>query len=125
MLDAAFQRGVFPDEMKSSLVTPVFKKGDRSDPANYRPIAVGEPLCRLYAAILNQRIVSWSEDSGLRAPCQAGFRPRMSTEHQLFALRHLIDRSKFQKQPLFTAFVDLKKAYDSVQHPLLWASLQR
>ena len=125
ILDAAFQRGVFPDEMKSSLVTPVFKKGDRSDPANYRPIAVGEPLCRLYAAILNQRIVSWSEDSGLRAPCQAGFRPRMSTEHQLFALRHLIDRSKFQKQPLFTAFVDLKKAYDSVQHPLLWASLQR
>lgn len=49
----------------------------------------------------------------------------MSTEHQLFALRHLIDRSKFQKQPLFTAFVDLKKAYDSVQHPLLWASLQQ
>ena len=38
---------------------------------------------------------------------------------------HLIDRSRFQKQPLFAAFVDLRKAYDSVQHPLLWASLQR
>ena len=50
---------------------------------------------------------------------------RMSTEHQLFALRHFIDRARFQKQPLFAAFVDLKKAYDSVQHPLLWAFLQR
>ena len=109
----------------SSLVTPVFKKGDRSDPGNYRPIAVGEPLCRLYAAILNKRIISWTEDKGLRAPCQAGFRPRMSTEQQLFALRHFIDRSRFQKQPLFAAFVDLKKAYDSVQHDLLLASLQR
>ena len=49
----------------------------------------------------------------------------MSTEHQLFALRHFIDRSRFQKQPLFAAFEDLTKAYDSVQHPLLWASLQR
>ena len=125
ILDAAFQSGVFPDAVKSSLVTPVFKKGDKSDPANYRPIAVGEPLCRLYAVILNRRIVSWSEDSGLRAPCQAGFRPHLSTEHQLFALRHFIERSKFRKQPMFTAFVDLKKAYDSVQHPLLWASLQR
>ena len=111
--------------MKSSSVTPVFKKGDRSDPANCQPIAVGDPLCRAYAAILNQRIVSWSGNSGLRAPCQAGLRPHMSTEHQLFALRHLIDRSKFQKQPLFTAFVDRKKAYDSEQHSLLWASLQR
>ena len=49
----------------------------------------------------------------------------MSTEHQLFALRHFIDRSRFQKQPLFAAFVEIEKAYDSVQHPLLWASLQR
>ena len=101
------------------------RKGDRSDAANYRPIAVGEPLCRLYAVTLNRRIVSWSEDNGLRAPCQAGFRPHLSTEHQLFALRHFIDRSKFEKHPLFAAFVDLRKAYDSVQHPLLWASLQR
>ena len=44
VFDAAFQRGVLPSAVKSSLVTPVFKKGDRSDPGNYRPIAVGEPL---------------------------------------------------------------------------------
>ena len=124
LLDSAFQSGTLPDAVKSSLITPVFKK-DKFDPSNYRPIAVGEPLCRLYAAILNSRIVNWAESNGLRAPCQAGFRPRLSTEHQLFALRHFIDRSKSQKQPLFAAFVDLKKAYDSVQHPLLWASLQR
>ena len=54
--DAEFQHGVFPEDMKSSLVTPVFKKGDRSDPANSWPIVVGtgEP-----------------EENGLRALCQA------------------------------------------------------
>ena len=119
------QSGRLSAAVKSSLITPVFKKGDESDTSNYRPIAVGEPLCRLYAAILNSRIVNWAKTNGLHAPCQAGFRPRLSTEHQLFALRHFIDRSKSQKQPLFAAFVDLKKAYDSVQHPLLWAALQR
>ena len=125
LLNGAFQSGTLPAAVKSCLITPVFKKGDESDTSNYRPIAVGEPLCRLYAAILDSRIVNWAETNGLRAPCQAGFRPRLSTEHQLFALRHFIDRSKSQKQPLFAAFVDLKKAYDSVQHPLLWAALQR
>ena len=125
LLNSAFQSGTLPSAVKSSLITPVFKKGDESDTSNYRPMAVGEPLCRLYAAILNSRIVNWAESNGLRAPCQAGFRPRLSTEHQLLALRRFIDRSRSQKQPLFAAFVDLKKAYDSVQHPLLWASLQR
>ena len=125
LLNNAFQSGTLPAAVKSSLITPVFKKGDEADTSNYRPIAVGEPLCRLYAAILNSRIVNWAESNGLHAPCQAGFRSRLSTEHQLFALRHFIDMSKSQKQPLFADFVDLKKAYGSVQHPLLWASLQR
>ena len=125
VFDAAFRQGVLPAAVKSSLATSVFKKGDRLDPGNYRPNAVGEPLCWLCAAILNKRIVGWAEDKGIRAPRQAGFRPRMSIEQQLFALRHFVDRSKFQKQPLFAAFVDLKKAYDSVQHDLLWASLER
>ena len=85
----------------------------------------GSPFagCRLYAAILNKRIVGWAEDKGIRAPCQAGFRPRMSTEQQLFALRHFVDRSKFRKQPLFAALVDRRK-YDKVQHDLLRATLQ-
>ena len=78
LLNSAFQSGTLPAAVKSSLITPVFKKGDESDTSNYRPIAVGEPLCRLYAAILNSRIVNWAETNGLRAPCQAGFRPRLS-----------------------------------------------
>ena len=41
ILDAAFQRGILPDDVKSSLVTPVFKKGDKCASVNYRPIAVG------------------------------------------------------------------------------------
>ena len=99
LLNNAFQSGTLPAAVMSSLITPVFKKGDESDTSNYCPIAVGEPLCRLYAAILNSRIVNWAESNGLRAPCQAVLRPRLSTEHQLFALRHFIDRSDLRTNP--------------------------
>ena len=46
LLNSAFQSGTLPAAVKSSLITPVFKQGDESDTSNYRPIAVGEPLCR-------------------------------------------------------------------------------
>lgn len=62
-----FSMGTPADEVKSPLVTPVFKKGDRCDPTNYLFIAVGEPLYRLYPAILNRHIVSWAEEAGRRA----------------------------------------------------------
>ena len=95
-----------------------------ADTANYRPIAVGEPLYRLYTIILNARLVAWSEKHGLRSPAQAGFRPGQSPIHHLFALRHFIDRAILQRRPQFVAFVDLQKAYDTVQHDLLWARLE-
>ena len=46
IVDAAFQRGILPGDVKSSLVT-CLQKGDKCDPAKYPPIAVGKPLCRL------------------------------------------------------------------------------
>ena len=88
------------------------------------PLPLGSPSAGCMLSSLNRRIVSWDEDNGMRAPCQAGFRPGMSTEHQLFALRHFLDRSKSRKCPPVAAFVDLKNAYANVQHHLLWASLQ-
>ena len=123
-LNACFVQGRLPACVSSALVTPVHKKGAVVDTANYRPIAVGEPLYRLYTIILNARLVAWSEEHGLRSPAQAGFRPGHSPIHHLFALRHLIDGAILQRRPLFVAFVDLQKAYDTVQHDLLWARLE-
>ena len=90
------QGGRLPACVSSALVTPIHKKGPAGDPANYRPIAVGEPLYRLITIILNDRLVAWSEEHGLRSPVQAGFRPRQSPIHHLFALRHFIDRAILQ-----------------------------
>ena len=125
ILTTAFQAGYLPQQVKCSLITPVYKRGDTLEPDNYRPIAVTEAITRLYAAILNRRILLWTEQRNLRAECQAGFRPRLSTVHQLFALQHFVDKHFGSGQPLYTCFIDLKGAYDKVQRPLLWLVLQR
>ncbi len=69
--------------------------------------------------------MDWSEKHGLRSPSQAGFRPGRSTVHHLFALRHFIDHARLAKRALYTCFVDLQKAYDTVQHELLWDRLRQ
>ncbi len=125
LLNTAFSTGKVPQSWKTSLVTPIFKKGDATDTANYRPIAVGEPLSRLYASVLVQRLVQYTEQQGLRSPTQAGYRPGHSTIHQTFVLQHVIDKHKRLKSPLYLCFVDLKSAYDRVQWQLLWDLLQR
>ncbi|RYE04502.1 MAG: reverse transcriptase family protein [Rickettsiaceae bacterium] len=124
LLNHCFHAGSLPPCISSALVTPIHKKGCTLDAANYRPIAVGEPLYRLYTIILNRRLVGWSEEHQLRSPTQAGFRPRQSPIHHLFALRHFIDTACISRRPLYACFVDLQKAYDTVQHDLLWARLK-
>ena len=125
LFNTAFSTWSVPQSWKTSLVTPIFKKGDATDTANYRPIAVGEPLSRLYASILVQRLVHSTEQHDLRFPTQAGYRPEHSTIHQAFVLQHVIDKHRCLKTPLYLCFVDLKSAYDRVQWPLLWDLLRR
>jgi len=75
LFNAAFSTGQVPKSWKTSLVTPVFKHGDATDTANYRPISVGEPISRLYASIMVQRLVKYTEQQQLRSPTQTGYRP--------------------------------------------------
>ena len=125
VLNAAFQEGAVPSAVNGGLVSPVFKRGDPLDTSNYRPVTVTEPVMRLYASILNDRLLQFTETRQLRAETQTGFRPAFSTVHQLFALQILVDDAYAGGNPLYACFLDLKGAYDKVQRPLLWQVLQR
>ena len=125
LINSLFRQGAVPESINVSLVTPVYKKGDPFDTSNYRPIAVTEPIMRLYAGILNARLVQFTEQEHLRAESQTGFRPELATTHQLMALQHFISESHHARTPLYACFLDLKGAYDKVQRPLLWQALQR
>lgn len=81
-------------------ITPIHKGGDTQDPGNYRGIAVGSLLAKLYACILNELLMKWTEQHQLRARGQAGFRRDHRTTDQTFVVRTLIEKAKADRQPL-------------------------
>ena len=125
LFNAAFSTGQVPQSWKTSSVTPISKTGDATDTVNYRPISVGEPMSRLYASIMVQRLVKYTQQQQVRPSTQTGHRPELGNIHLAFALQHVIAKHRHAHQPLYLCFVDLKSAFDKVQWHLLGGLLQR
>jgi Reverse transcriptase (RNA-dependent DNA polymerase) len=112
-----------PADWGTALLTLVYKSGGRADWGNYRPVAVMQGISKVFASVLNERLMSWGESNGIRAPSQAGFRPKHSTCMQAFVLRHLVEQHRHMNKHLYACFVDFRKAYDSVPRDKLWRRL--
>ena len=119
----------FPKQLSIGLITAVYKSGNKSDMSNYRGIAVGSVIAKLFAMILDHRIAVWAEDEGIKAKGQAGFRKDFRVTDNIFVLKSLIDKQKQTRQgtasgKLYCCFADFKKAFDTVPCGLLWPMLE-
>jgi hypothetical protein len=124
LFNAAFSGGTVPVGWCSAYVSAVFKRGDPSMLDNYRGIAVGSVVGKLFSLVLHSRMSAWSEAAGLRAEGQAGFRDGKRTCDHVFVLKHLIDQARASPgSRLYVCFVDFKKAYDLVRRDLLMQCL--
>jgi len=122
---ALFTSGEYVRSWSLASLTPVFKKGDASDLDNYRAIAVGSLLGKLYAVLLDARLSVCAEKHKWRAEGQAGFRVGKSTVDHVFVLRYLIE-SRLRggsNAPLVCCFVDFRKAYDKIRRDYLMKRL--
>ncbi len=99
LFNAAFTSGHFPQSWRTSLVTPIFKRGDATQAANYRPTAVGEPISRLYASILVRRLVQFTKQQQLRPITQTAYWPQLGTIHQVFNLQHVMTNTSVPSAP--------------------------
>jgi hypothetical protein len=109
-----------PDEWKLSYITPVFKnKGSKTCVDNYRPISVISPIAKMFEALIGKRLSNHFEYNQLFNKDQFGFRKNLSCE---LALNIMIEnwRAKLDKKfDVVNIYLDLKKAFDSVDHELL------
>ena len=110
-----------PTAWMKALVFPVFKKGKREDMRNYRGISLLSVVGKVYATVLNERVMKWGEEVVVDE--QFGFRKQRGCRDPLFILREIVTTRG--KKPLYLAFMDIEKAYDSVWRDGLWWKLWR
>ena len=86
IFNLAVPSGIFPSEMKTAKVIPLFKSGDRSDFPNYRPISLLSQFSKVLEKLFNFRLEQFLISNKILSNCQYGFRSRMSTVHAALEL---------------------------------------
>ena len=121
IFERSLQTGKLPADWCKANVTPIFKKGDESLAANYRPISLTCILCKVLEHILASKIVRHLDEQGLLYDLQHGFREKRSCETQLIMLVEDLARNASKGKQTDVILLDFSKAFDKVSHSkLIW-----
>jgi len=123
LFQLCFDNARLPLSWCMARIIPIYKKGPKDDPNNYRPISILSTGLKLYTKILNNRLTEWCRKWSKISDYQAGFRKKRSCADHIFTLMALTQIQLSQGKDLFVAFVDLSQAFDSPNHNLLWKVL--
>ncbi len=124
ILNLTFAEGVFPKLLKNSIVVPIYKGGSYSDPGNYRPISILTTFSKLLEKLYYNRLISFINANNILHEGQFGFRKHKSTTLAMAnVLSSIINKIDSNKKVVF-ALLDLKKAFDFINHDLLLMKLK-
>ena len=117
--------GEIPSPWSQSVIQPIPKAGGNPlCPADYRGISLQSVVMKVFCSVLNNRLCDYLETNGLLAEEQNGFRKGRSCQDHIFTLNTILDGRKALRHNTFTCFIDFKKAFDSVDRPLLYHKMQ-
>ena len=99
---------------------PLYKKGRKTDPLNYRLIAFMNTMCKIYDSALAQRLTTWAQQHNMISPTQYGYRRHTETVDMWYVYLHTIKHRTQMGLPTFVATLDVQKAFPSVPRYFIW-----
>ena len=124
LFQMSLDSGTLPSDWTSANVVPVFKRGDRHQPSNYRPISLTSLVVKVMEKIVHSQIVAALESHNLISSFQFGFRCKHSTVDLLLRTVHDMALSLENRSSVHCLLLDFSKAFDSVPHERLLLKLE-
>jgi len=118
LMNLSVTSGEYPSKLKHAKVIPVFKD-DKTDPTNYRPISLLSNYNRIFEKIMFNRLKAFIDKNEILYRSQYGFRDKHSTQHAILDIVNSIQKNMDNKLFSCGIFIDLKKAFDTVDHSIL------
>ena len=125
IINISFTTGVYPDLLKIAQVIPIFKnKGDKMLVSNYRPISLLSNINKIFEKLVYSRLYSFFTLHNCIYELQFGFCSKHSTNHALLSLTEMIREALDNSSFACGIFIDLQKAFNTVDHQILLKKLE-
>jgi len=125
IFNKCFANGVYPDILKRARVVPVFKSGDRNNYGNFRPISTLSIFNKILEKLIHTRLKSYLESMSIFSYNQFGFKRKLGTCHAVHYMVHDILEGFRDGKYTVCLFLDLRKAFDTVNAALLLEKLEK
>ena len=119
------KEGIFPSALKYSEVIPIFKSGSKKLTTNWRPITLLNPFSKIFERCIYNRLNNFFKINGTIYKNQFGFQKKISTENAVLKIYNEIAKRMEEGEYVLSLFLDLKKAFDTVDHQLLLSKLYK
>ena len=123
VINQSLSSGIFPDQLKTAKVSPIYKKGDKYIFDNYRPISILPAPSKIAEQIIHSQITQYFTDNNLFYTYQYGFRKKHSTEYAALQLIDQVMTNIENRKRYISIFMDLSKAFDCIDHTILLQKL--
>lgn len=125
LINLSFEKGIFPEKLKVAVVIPLHKQGSKNNCNNFRPISLLSSFSKIYEKLMKQKLVGFLEKTNFFSHTQFGFREGLNTENALQNFIYRVYNGLNDNKKVSAIFLDIKKAFDCVDHTILLSKLNK